>query len=542
MAIGPAARTAELRTKLLWVTVFRTVAITLLLAVSAVRLLANPPPAGPSRSDSVTFVAIGTVYFLTVFYLLWLRRRDVGPGAAWVQMGADIVLATGLVYFTGGADSPYAFTYLLAVLASSILLYQRGALVAAASSSLAFLALTLCIQTEVIPLPEAAEPLTRARLLFAIASNLLAQWLIAALASYLARQLWMTGGKLTAREADLRQLADLQNKILVSMPSGLITCDGEGQVTYMNRSASQILGVEWPPPGDAQHLDHLFKGVRELPPGRRSEVVAETKSGARILGLTTTLLQHAVGETLVVFQDLTELRRVEEALRRSDRLASLGTLSAQLAHEIRNPLAAMRGSAQLLAEEAHPDAQSARLANVLVREADRLSNLVDEFLRFARPPPPSLRPADLAALARETIDMLMTDPIARGVQVGAELQPITAQVDPDQLRQVLINVLKNAFAAAGAGGEVKVTVDDSNGAPRLCVWDSAGSLLPEDMPRLFEPFFTKRPGGTGLGLSTAHSIIRAHGGTIDVTSSPAVGTEFVIGLPATEGARASTGS
>lgn len=539
---APPGASAELWTKLVWVTAFRTVAVTLLLAVSVVRLLANPPLQGPSTQDSLIFAAITAVYLLTLGYALWLRRREVGPGAAWLQVGADILLASGLVYITGGADSPYAFTYLLAVVAGSILLYQRGAVVAAVSSGVAFTSLALAIQFEIIPAAEGSEKLAASRLAFTLVSNLLAQVLIAALATYLARQLWTTGGRLSAREADLRHLAELHRRILGAMPSGLITCDGNTRITFVNRAASAILGID-PQQAVGDSIDGLIPGTRALMPGRRSEVVVATRFGERTLGLTTSPLEETTGEMLVVFQDLTDLRRMEEEMKRVDRLAALGKLSAQLAHEIRNPLAAMRGSAQLLASETGGDPASARLVGVLVRESDRLSALVDDFLRFARPPPPSLRTANLAQLAEETVEMLLEDPLARGIRVDVRLQQLDALVDADQLRQVLINLLRNAFAAAGPdGGEVRVTVESGDRGPLLKVWDSAGAIAPEDIGRIFEPFFTRRAGGTGLGLSTAHSIVRAQGGSIEVSSSPERGTEFVVTLRATEAPHASIGS
>jgi two-component system sensor histidine kinase PilS (NtrC family) len=245
---------------------------------------------------------------------------------------------------------------------------------------------------------------------------------------------------------------------------------------------------------------------------------------------------------LIIFQDLTALRRTEDELRRADRLAALGSLAAQLAHEIRNPLAAMRGSAQMLAQDAAGNAGNERLTAILLRESDRLSRLVEDFLRFARPPPPQRQPVALEALVSETVEMLRADPLGRGVQVVQELTPVQAQVDPDQIRQVLLNLLRNAFQAAGPGGRVRVSLDvGPDGEPSLRVWDSAGAIPEEHLGRIFEPFFTTRCGGTGLGLSSAHSIVRAPGGRIQVHSAPQVGTEFMVALhPAaeeTQGAR-----
>jgi two-component system sensor histidine kinase PilS (NtrC family) len=191
----------------------------------------------------------------------------------------------------------------------------------------------------------------------------------------------------------------------------------------------------------------------------------------------------------------------------------------------------MRGSAQLLAKDAR-DEMGQKLTNILLRESDRLARLVEDFLRFARPPEPVRRPVALESLLVETVDMLRADPLARDVRMEvAAPESLTAAVDPDQLRQVLINLVRNGFQAAGPRGEVRVALTRAEHEARIRVWDSGGSITEEMMGHLFEPFFTTRDGGTGLGLSTAHSIIRAHGGAIRVRSSRDEGTEFVVELP-----------
>jgi two-component system sensor histidine kinase PilS (NtrC family) len=173
----------------------------------------------------------------------------------------------------------------------------------------------------------------------------------------------------------------------------------------------------------------------------------------------------------------------------------------------------------------------AKLSGILVREADRLSALVEDFLRFARPTPPALRRTALNDLTAQVVEMLRCDPLTHKVRLVDDSQPVTHPVDPDQIRQVLLNLIRNACAAVGPGGEVRVGAMSDAGAARVRVWDSGGHISSEDLPLLFEPFFSKRLNGTGLGLSTAHSIVHAHGGTIEVTSSPESGTEFVILLP-----------
>ncbi|HEX8826435.1 MAG TPA: ATP-binding protein [Archangium sp.] len=520
-----------LRTRLVWLTVFRTVAVSLSLVAIAARLLLQPVEE-LSSTDVLSFVIIGLVYVFTLVYGLMLRGGRVDRVAAVIQVAGDLVIASMLVFLTGVGDSPFTFTYLLAVIGASILLDGRGALVSAGAGALAYAMLLVAVKYGWLEPPMGFVPLSRQRIVFLLVSNLLALFLIAALAGFLSRQLSAAGGQLSEREADLKKLDNLQRQILACMPSGLITSDEAGLVTFVNRAASSILSLE----------PRLPRGtsVESLLPGalasdgrlRRRELTVQTPAGLRTLGLTVTGLEFGGGGgTLIVFQDLTELRRIEEDLKRADRLAALGTLSAQLAHEIRNPLAAMRGSAQLLVQDPSTDPTSAKLVQILLRESDRLSKLVEDFLRFARPPPPEKQEQALEVLVAETVDMLRVDPIAQQVQVETVLAPVRAPVDADQLRQVLINLLRNAFQAAGQEGLVRVTLEADEEWALLRIWDSAGSIPATDLSRIFEPFFSTREGGTGLGLSTAYSIVRAHGGNIRVRSSPSEGTEFLIQLP-----------
>lgn len=529
---------AELKVKLTWVVVFRTVAISLLLVVSVLRLVSEPQPGELSSVDSLSFALIAGVYLVTLVYGLLLRKGlGASRRAATAQVVGDIILASSLVYLTGAADSPFVFTYSLAVVGAAILLFRKGAFLTATATSGAFTVLSLAVQFGQLRPPSGSQPMLGSRLAFVLTTHALAQFLIAALAGYLAEQLSRTGGRLSAREADLKELVALQNRIVNAMPSGLLTCDEKGLITFINPAAMAILGQA----SDRlpKHMDEVLPGALKLPrTTRRAELSVDTPSGRRVLGLAVTPLEEKSGALLVVFQDLTYLRRMQEELKRIDRLASLGRVSAQLAHEIRNPLASMRGSAQLLAGDVQNSAPSVRLAQIIVRESDRLAALVDGYLELARPPPPARENIRIDSVVAETVEMLRADPMTAGVVLEEQLSPVDGLADAAQLRQVLINLLRNALTAVGKGGTVRVTVDEDANLARIRVWDSAGSIPADDLTRIFEPFYTTSQAGTGLGLSTVHAIVQAHAGLIAVTSAPSQGTTFTVALPRRSAAEA----
>ncbi len=505
------ASVADLRVRLLWLTLFRTVAATLVLAGLAVQLSANARVGLTlSAADLASFGIIGLSFVLTLVTGVLLRAGWVGAGAAWVQIGFDVVVAGAVVFVTGGSVSPFTFLFLVTIIFAAVLLGWRGAVVGFLTSASAFLCV-LALR------PSSTQP-------FDLFMQLLSQFLVAVLSGYVGEQLSRAGGRLVASERDLQSLTNLQNEIVSAIPSGLITCGSDGVVTFVNTAGSTILGVDPSAVVGVRAVDALLPSARAQPVGRRWETRVETSRGERTLGLSMAPL--TTGGLLIVFQDLTELRQVEAELDRIDHLATLGRLSAQLAHEIRNPLAAMRGSAQLLSGDVAGGPQ-ARLAGVIMREADRLARLVDGYLKLARPPPPQLIQCRLDQVVLETMELLRADPSFVTIRIEQQLEPIEALCDPSQVKQALLNLLRNAAAAVSAArGLIRVRVRAHDGVPSIDVWDSAGSVRAEDRHRIFEPFFTRAQGGTGLGLSTVQTIAQAHGGSISVESSPEQGTTF----------------
>jgi two-component system sensor histidine kinase PilS (NtrC family) len=367
--------------------------------------------------------------------------------------------------------------------------------------------------------------------------------LTAALAAYLAEQLRSAGERLAAREVDLAAMKVLHESIVQSLSSGLVTLDREGRITFLNRAAEQLTGLSLEAiRGDP--VERRFGMFRDPTP--RGEVDLQNVRGERLrIGYTTFPLRSPEGAVIggaVIFQDLTALRAMEEVVRRSERLADLGAMAAGLAHEVRNPLAAITGSVELLKASERLSAEDRRLMEIVLREGARLEDLVGRFLQFTRPGPPKHASVDLSAVAAETLDVFANDPLGRGVDVERALEPVVVPCDGDQVRQVLWNLLSNAAQAVGgdAGGGrpegrrgvVRVSCGrDTGGGARLAVADDGPGIPAADLRRIFTPFYTTKRDGTGLGLATVHRIVEAHGGTLAVDSREGEGATFVVRLP-----------
>ena len=257
------------------------------------------------------------------------------------------------------------------------------------------------------------------------------------------------------------------------------------------------------------------------------------------LGFTVSPLFAESGVTsgmVITFQDLTDVRALEETSRRQDRMAAVGRLAASIAHEIRNPLAAMRGSIQMLRDEMDGDSEQTQLMEIILRESDRLNNIVADYLNYARPKPAELKDVELCSLVRETFKLLRnSSEIGAGHSLEEDLpdRPTIVSGDPEQLRQVCWNIARNSLKAMPNGGIFRISlaeVDDNR--LRLSFTDTGCGMSPEQVEQLFEPF-TSTTGGTGLGLSIVYQIIRDHNGTINVRSRLGEGTTITIELPVT---------
>ncbi|MBU2551074.1 MAG: PAS domain S-box protein [Proteobacteria bacterium] len=528
---------------------FRVVTTTFLLGTTVVIQLREAESVQDPTLTAL-YVLIVSVYLLTFIYALVLPRFLSETGQAYIQIAGDILWTTWVIYLTGGLESTFSFMYILAVINSGILLEIRGAVLAASLSSIAYgLLLDLQFYGYIHPfLTRFGHPyfFRAADVLNKILVNMGAFYLVGVLSGYLARQMTESREKLAAQQTDLDRLTGLNESIVESIESGLMTLGLNGDVLFLNPAAERITGWRF-----AQIRGRPYRTVfpelnlderENLPPGQTSYFYwTYHRSDGEELYLEGALtnIEDPVGSVwahLLVFQDKTRIRRMEAEVKRVEKLALVGEMAASIAHEIRNPLASMSGSFQMLKAEYETESDRKRLLAIIGRELARLNNLVNDFLMFARPHPGVPAPVDLARLIEDNLRMFTNQAGQKGeIRIELDLQPgLMVYFDPHHLEQIMWNLLKNAAEAMPGGGVLYLTTGQDEEFPDsavLAVGDTGPGIDPKDLPHIFDPFYTTKERGSGLGLSIVCRILEGGGGRIEADSRPGQGAWFTIFLP-----------
>ncbi len=541
-------RPRALGARLWWLISGRAAAVVMLLLISVLWKRSAP---GPSLVNSIGIIApiILTVAALTLIYcaahLLW---KDFLAQAR-IQFFVDVFLVTWLVWATGNVHSPYTALYIVVISVASLFIGPRGAMITSVGSAAAFNTCALLAINGIGPFATNATEGSIANAIQSLGLSDVSFLVVGLLAAKLAGRQSRSDVQLAATTQTLANLRALHERIVESIRSGVITTDLQGNIYTFNAAAEEITGYQ---AADVRGKDaSIFFGdmteripdsMRAAASGRASprfEADCLAPDGLVLrLGFSIFPLFAESGETsgmVITFQDLTDVRAMEETSRRQDRLAAVGRLAASIAHEIRNPLAAMRGSIQMLRGEMDDDSEHAQLMEIILRESDRLNNIVADYLNYARPRPTQLKDVDVCLLIREAFTLLRNSAELSDAHVLEEdlpAQSVFAKGDPEQLKQVCWNIARNALQAMPEGGTFRISVTRPEpDRLRISFIDRGLGMTPEQVERLFEPF-SSTTGGTGLGLSIVYQIIRDHNGTINVRSRLGEGTTIAVELPA----------
>lgn len=545
---------------------------------------------GGSTSGEIwgVYWTVVAAFVATIISARMVNRTTDPARFATVQVGIDVTIVTALVYFSGGGESFFTFLYALVVLYGALFLDRGGVALSCALAAAGYGLVLFGTELGMLPASAAGEPGRPLPLLAAYwgfyAGALV---VLGMLANTLSAELRRTGAALDRRTSDLRKLRDLHLRTVESIGSGLLTIDESRRVTSFNPEAERITGIKAKDAG-GRALDEIIPGAGgvvaasgdgqgESPGAGRERVpYMNVRNEELFLGLAASRLNDEAGEQVghvVIFQDVTGVVEMEQELRRSERLAAVGEMAARIAHEIRNPLASISGSVQILQsdpEAENLDPEHEHLMGIVVREVDRLNALISDFLRYSRPAPTRPERIDLSALVAEVAEMASGQAGDRAPEVELAFDAAVYVIgDPAQLTAVVWNLWNNAVEAMAEqtterrlsirvrrdGGEAfrvqnpaqvarptgRNGEDEGLALAMASEWsavleveDTGPGLPAEVQEQIFEPFFTTKKDGTGLGLSTVQRLVEQHGGTITVSSQPGEGTCFRVVLAGSE--------
>jgi len=495
---------------------------------------------------------VATVAFLAAFFLtgvsFWhshLRGRDPGDNFVYAQVIFDALLVTALVHITDGGESPFAPLYILVITAGALLLPLPGGVLVGVLATILFLADTLLLNLETF------KPAVLLQMgLFAT---------VAVITGWVGDRVRRAGLALGRVESELRQLRLDTGDILANISTGVLTVDGEGRLMYMNPAAEAILGLserQWLGAEVLEAVEKTAAGMgtvlrRSLELGEplhRFKTVAQSNGAEVVLGISTTILDRedeGSRSATAIFQDITDMERLEALNRRAERLEAVAELSASLAHEIKNPLASIRSAVEQISRGKLNKADQETLERLVVTESDRLSRLLSDFIEFSALRMGPAGEVDLAQLTRDCLTLIRQGPeMPEGIRFeksGLD-RVVWVPGDVDLLHRIVFNLVLNAAQFSGPDGLVRVELqsqDECSASPGtqvlhpvcLVVSDSGPGIPTADLPKIFDPFYTTRPGGSGLGLALVHRAVEAHKGAVLVGRGEEGGAEFSIYLP-----------
>lgn len=543
----------DLRRRLAWLIGIRAVVGTVLLGGAIVVQITAP---GSFPVDPFFFL-IALTYALTVVYALTMRFADRHRWLIDLQLAGDALTVSVVIYFTGGITSFFSSLYVLPIAAASTVQLRRGGLLVATLSALMYGGLVLAqymaasglLQISLFEVESVALP-PRSVAQYTVALNLFGFFAVALLSGSLAERLRSADVRLEEASTAIADLQAFNQHVIDSLPSGLATTDTAQRILTFNHAAETITGlsvrsVAGRPLTEALQLPPQL--VMEMEQGlsgsgaRRLEWRYLTPDGRGEIdvGLSATHLETPGGRAgfLVTFQDVTGVKKLERDARIQQRLAAVGEMAAGIAHEIRNPLASMSGSIQILRQELPLSSEQEQLMDIVLRESERLNTTIRSFLAYARPQRFAIERLDVRRALNDTAMLLRNSAeLCEGhaIEVDVPATELWYEADEGQIRQIVWNLATNGLRAMPEGGRLRLMASaepPSNGIV-IAVQDEGIGIAAEELDRLFQPFHGSFTRGSGLGLAIVHRIVTDYHGEIQVNSRPGAGTTVSVRLPA----------
>ncbi len=503
------------------------------------------------------FSLIALTYALTISYALTLRLIDRHRWLVDLQLGLDAFIVSAFIYFTGGITSYFTSLFVLPVIAASTIQFRRGGLLIATLSTVLYCGLVAAqylaaegLRTDpwLISASVTLPPGSVAR--YTTALNVFGFFAVALLSGSLANSLRSAGVQLEQASTEIKDLQALNQHVIDSMPSGLATTDAAHRILTFNRAAETITGVS-----SRQAIGRPIDDVLQLPPETMKSIQADLRVKTKgrhefryhavdgradiDIGLTATHLETPGGRAglLFTFQDVTAIKRLEHDVAIQQRLAAVGEMAAGIAHEIRNPLASMSGSIQILRQELPLSTEQEQLMDIVLRESERLNATIRSFLAYARPQRFEIARFDVRRALNDTALLLRNSAEVRdGHEIVVDVPPteLWYEADEGQIKQIVWNLATNGLRAMPQGGRLQLAgiIEPSSEGVVLTVRDQGIGIAPEELDQLFQPFHGSFAKGSGLGLAIVHRIVSDYHGEIQVSSQPGAGTTVSVRLPA----------
>jgi len=509
-------------------------------------------------------------YFLALASALFQRIGMNLLSVAWFQVMGDLCVIGGIIFTTGGVESPLSFLFLFVIVASSVMLPRAACYLTASGASIIYgLLVDLEYFSVIQPIyffPKTTISFQGAYLFYTIAINIASFFSVAYLSSILNDRLRLIKDELQNKNIDFNKLQEFHRNVVQNMVNGLMTTNLEGRVTAVNIACESITGYSlnesigkhcyqllpmeelsrlFTYKGDNISMPYHMEGECTRKDG---EAVLISLKISHLLSPEAELkknLEQQVEGYICVFEDRTEIHKMEEKMKQSEQLAAVGKFSAGLAHEIRNPLASLSGSIQVLKATLVTDEDQQRLMNIVLKETERVNDIVTDFLSYAQPRKSKSTVIDLTQLLQDIVILMKNsneyDP-SINIQLVAPPDHIIIQSEEDQIKQMIWNLCINGIQAMDKSGNLTMTLRKVEGYQHkkfktdrrgvvIIVEDQGRGIPPEEQESIFDPFFTTREEGVGLGLPTVKQVVERFAGYIGVESEPGRGTCFDIFLP-----------